>query len=126
MSISQYRPKRKVTGGIYINFRKKRKFELGSEANNTRVGGLKKKSIRVLGGNRKSFLLTSDIANVFDGKKYSKSKIKAVLENSANRHFVRRNIITKGAIIDTELGKAKVVSRPGQESVINAVLLKKE
>ena len=51
-----------------------------------------------------------------------KAKIISVAENKASRHFLRRNIITKGAVIETELGKAKVTSRPGQHGVINAVL----
>jgi len=124
MAISQYRPKRTVTGGIYVPFRGKRKFEMGNEPRSTKVDPIKKKTFRTLGGNDKIVLLSIDEANVFDGKKYNKSKIKAVIENAANRHFVRRNIITKGAIIDTEVGKAKVTSRPGQEGSINAVLVK--
>ena len=124
MAIPQYRSKRKVSGGIYISYRKKRKFELGNEPRNTRIGSKKSKEIRGQGGNSKKVLLSTEEVNVFDGKKYSKSKIKAVVENNANRHFVRRNIITKGAVIDTELGKAKVVSRPGQDGLINAVLVK--
>ena len=126
MAISQYRPKRKVSGGIYISYRKKRKFEFGSEPRNTKIDINKKKKLRISGGNVKNVLLSAEIANVFDGKKYNKSKIKAVLENSANRHFVRRNIITKGAVIDTELGKAKVTSRPGQDGLVNAVLVKEK
>ncbi|MAF50867.1 MAG: 30S ribosomal protein S8e [Nanoarchaeota archaeon] len=124
MAISQYRSKRKVTGGIYVAYRKKRKFELAREPTNTRIGDGKRKKLRISGGNVKNILLSAQEANVFDGKKYSKSKIKAVVENTANRHFVRRNIITKGAVIDTELGKAKVTSRPGQDGLINAVLVK--
>jgi len=126
MAISQYRSKRKVSGGVYISLRNKRKFEFGNEARNTRVGKTKKKAFRTMSGGKKVVLLSSDVANVFDGSKYSKTKVKAVVENSANRHFVRRNIITKGAVIDTELGKARVVSRPGQEGSINAVLLKEK
>jgi small subunit ribosomal protein S8e len=36
---------------------------------------------------------------------------------------VRRNIVTKGAIIETDAGQARVVSRPGQDGQVNAVLL---
>jgi len=56
-------------------------------------------------------------------KKYSKVKIKNVVENPANRHFVRRNILTKGTVVDTDKGKAKITNRPGQEGSINAVLV---
>ena len=55
--------------------------------------------------------------------KIEKLKITAVVENPANRHFVRRNIITKGTVIETEKGKARITSRPGQEGVINAILI---
>ncbi|MCD6558125.1 MAG: 30S ribosomal protein S8e, partial [Candidatus Aenigmarchaeota archaeon] len=40
--------------------------------------------------------------------------------------FVRRNIITKGAIIMTEDGRAVVTNRPGQEGVINAKLIEEK
>jgi small subunit ribosomal protein S8e len=53
-----------------------------------------------------------------------KVAISNVIGNDANKHYIRRNIITKGAIIETELGKAKVTSRPGQDGVVNAVLIK--
>jgi small subunit ribosomal protein S8e len=54
-----------------------------------------------------------------------KSKIKTVKENPANPHYVRMNIITKGAVIETDAGLARVTSRPGQHGVVNAVLIKK-
>ena len=53
-----------------------------------------------------------------------KAKLKKVIENKASRHFARMGIITKGAIIETDKGKAKVTNRPGQDGVINAVLVK--
>ena len=125
MAIPQYRSKRKVSGGIYVAYRKKRLFELGSEFRATKIGEKDKRSLRERGGSKKTVLLSADVANVFDGKKYHKSKIKEVVKNKANRHFVRRNILTKGAVIETELGKAKITSRPGQEGMVNAVLVKK-
>ena len=70
-------------------------------------------------------MLSEEIANVYDPKlkKHFKLKILDIVENPANRHFVRRNIITKGAIIKTEKGNAKVISRPGQQGSINAVMI---
>lgn len=62
-------------------------------------------------------------------KKVEKAVILGVEENKANRLFVRRNIITKGAIIKVKLGgkeeKAMVTSRPGQQGQVQAVLLTK-
>ena len=123
--ITQSRPKAKASGRRYHNFRGKRLFEKGSEATLTKIGPKKAVSARIVGGHTKQRLLKEDIANVFDRKtkKYSKAKIKTVLENPANRHYVRRNIMTKGTIIETELGKAVITNRPGQEGVINAVLV---
>ncbi|MBI2672668.1 30S ribosomal protein S8e [Candidatus Woesearchaeota archaeon] len=125
MSIVQSRAKRKATGGRYIAFRKKKNFELGNLPSFTKLDKKKTLVLRKKGGGKKLRLLSYNIVNVFDPKtkKYSKVAIKTVLENPANRHFVRRNIMTKGTIIDTDLGKAKITNRPGQENVINAVLV---
>jgi small subunit ribosomal protein S8e len=72
-------------------------------------------------------VLTADTAFVVDPKtnKTTKTEIVTVVENSANVHYVRRNIMNKGAIINTKIGKAQITSRPGQSGVINAVLLTK-
>ncbi|MBR9690924.1 30S ribosomal protein S8e [Candidatus Woesearchaeota archaeon] len=125
MAIDQSRSKRTATGGRYISLRKKRKSDIGSIPTHTKVGELKKRADRVLGGNFKTRLLDIGVANVMNPKtkKCYKTKIKSVVKNPANRHYVRRNIITKGTIIDTEKGQAKVTSRPGQEATVNAVLI---
>jgi small subunit ribosomal protein S8e len=124
----QGRSVRKITGGRYKRFRKKRKYELGREQAETRIGKVRAKVIRVRGGNVKVRLFETQYANVVDPKtgKAQKVEIKRVVENKANPHYVRRNIITKGAIILTELGEARVTSRPGQDGSVNAVLLEKK
>ena len=43
-----------------------------------------------------------------------RAKIETVVENRADPNYMRRNILTRGAIIKTELGKARVVSCPGR------------
>jgi len=121
---SQFRSKRKPSGGRYKAIRKKKLREGGREALYTLIGKRKVNTYKVKGGNVKRSLLKAEEANVFNGKEYKKVKIEEVVDNKANRHFVRRNIITKGAIIKTELGNAKVVNRPGQEGHINAILVK--
>ena len=125
MAISQLRSRRKASGGRYIDFRKKKLRELGNLPRLTKLGEQKKVSLRVRAGNKKTVLLRQNIANVFDpkSKKYDKLKILTIVDNPANRHFIRRNIITRGAIIKTEKGNAKVLNRPGQEGMINAVLV---
>ena len=127
MAIWQGKSKRKITGGRLRLRRGKRKFEMGREKTETTVGERRAKSIRVRGGNTKIRLMVAQFANVMDPKtkKSSKVEIKGVAENVANPHYVRRNIVTKGALIDTDLGAAKVTSRPGQDGNINAVLVTK-
>lgn len=125
MGLWQGKAQRKRTGGRLRYARKKRKFEIGAEAQITTVGPDRKKFARTRAGNQKIRVLSSEIANVVNPKnnQIKKTKITSVLENPSNPHFVQRNIITKGAIIQTELGKARVTSRPGQDGIINAILI---
>ncbi len=126
MAISQLRSLRRASGGRYKQQgRKKKSYELGREPALTKIDKKRSKYVRTKGNNSKVRLLSSDTANLFDPKtkKYEQTKIKAVTENPANRHFVRRNIMNKGTIIETEKGKARITSRPGQDGSVNAVLL---
>lgn len=125
MALSQARPRRKQTGALYKANRKKRQYELGREPSFTKLGKKRLQTIRVMGAHRKLRLLGTDTANLYDpkSKKYSQAKIRTITDNPANRHFIRRNIMTKGSVIDTEMGKARITSRPGQDGVVNAVLI---
>lgn len=116
---------RKYTGGRVIRSRGKKRFELGGDEANTHLGETIRKTERTLGGSEKPRLLRDATAIVIDPKTEvaKKVKIETVSGNPANIHYVRRNIITKGAIIKTELGPARVTNRPGQEGSINAVLV---
>jgi small subunit ribosomal protein S8e len=123
--IVQDRNKRKATGGRYKNVHAKVKANLGRTPALTKIGARKLKPIRVRGSHRKYRLQVAETANLLDKKTktYTKAKILTVKENKANSQFVRRNIITKGAIIETEKGKAIVTSRPGQDGTVNAILI---
>lgn len=125
MVVTQSRPKRKLTGARYKAYRRKRTYEMGNHPTLTKLDDRSLSKIRTRGNNKKLRLLSTDVANIYDPKtkKYQKIKIKTILENPANRHFVRRNIMTKGGVIETEMGKAKITSRPGQDGTINAVLI---
>ncbi|MFA5142218.1 MAG: 30S ribosomal protein S8e [Candidatus Woesearchaeota archaeon] len=126
MVIIQSRPNRKPTGGRY-NKRLiiKKKCYLGRSPSLIKLEEVHVKRIRTLGGNQKMRMLSADIMNVVDPKTKTPKKVKitSILENPANRHYVRRNIITKGTIVQTEAGKAKITNRPGQEGTINGVLI---
>jgi small subunit ribosomal protein S8e len=121
MPIHQGRSKRKATGAKLRSFRKKKKYEIGREAIETKVGEEKKKKLRVRGGNFKIKLQAVRYANVTDRGVTKKVRVLGVEENPANLDLTRRQIITKGAIIQTDIGLAKVTSRPGQDGIINAV-----
>ena len=116
MALTSHRSKRKITGGRYKDYRKKRVFEIRGAAILTKLGLRRAKQTRGVGGNVKQRVLAEETVNVFDPKtkKHEKEKIKAVVENEANRHFVRRNILTKGAVVETDKGKVRITSRPGQ------------
>jgi len=125
MALWQGNAQRSKSGRRIRYQRGKRKFEIGRESHLTTVGTPKTKEVRTRGHNRKMRVLTSNIAHVVDPKtgKSTKTEIISVVENKANIHYVRRNILNKGALIDTKLGKAKVTSRPGQSGTISAVLV---
>jgi small subunit ribosomal protein S8e len=115
---------RKITGGKYHANRKSKRYELAGIPRIVKLREKKSKVLRVLGGNEKVVLLSCDIANITDKKgKTKKAKIVNVIETQANRFLARQNILIKGAIIDTELGKAKITNRPSQEGSVNAVLI---
>lgn len=122
----QLPPRKKTTGGFIKRHGKKNRYQRGRDYLPARLGEVKIKPKRTMGGNKKLIALSTNIANVSVRGKYQKTKILSVVENSADSQFVRRNIITKGAVIETELGKARVTSRPGQTGIVNAVLLEKK
>lgn len=128
MALWQGKSRRKPSGGRLRVARKKRKFEIGKEIQYTLVGETKYKRARIRGGGHKYRVLSSLKANVYDpqNRRVTVCKIVTVKENPANPHYLQRNIITKGATIQTDIGPAKVTSRPGQHGAINAVLLKHE
>ncbi len=124
MAIVHSKDLRKPSGGLRRPHRKKKKYELGRPWVPVVLGKERRKRIRVRGGNYKIRLLAAEYANVaFPDGKTVKAKILSVVDNPANPFFVRRNIITRGAIIKTEVGLARVTSRPGQDGVVNAVII---
>jgi|SRR3989338_4201414 len=118
---------KKPSGGRFWPDKKKRAYEIGLDPTNTRVSEkTTKRQKKLRGGGRITQLLTADKANLMISKgKFKLSKIKTVKENPANRHFVRMNVITRGAIVETEDGLARVTSRPSRDGVVNAILVAK-
>lgn len=125
MVMSSWRPMRKASGGRYKPFRGKRLSDKRNNPVMTGLGKQKKIMVRTPGGNQKEKLLKAEIAHIFDPKqkKHLNAKIITILESPANRNYVRRNIMTKGTIVNTDAGKARITSRPGQTGIVEAVLV---
>jgi small subunit ribosomal protein S8e len=114
---------RKISGGRYKASRKKKLFERKGQPRVVKLTERKSKSLRTRGGNIKRVLLSENQANIVIKGKAKQVKITNVLETPANSFLARQNILVKGAIIETEAGKAKITNRPGQEGIIQAVLI---
>ncbi len=115
---------RKISGGKYHRRRKKRLHERPGQPRTVKIGPEKRKILKGKGGNKKVVLLMSDTANVKDKTGKTKNvKIKNVLETPSNRFLARQNILVKSAIIETDLGKARITNRPSQEGNVQAVLI---
>lgn len=117
------------SGGMKRNARDKRLVHYGGFFSRPHVATgdkEKRKTLHTIGGNSKVAAHTIVFANVVVGGKSKKVKIKTVVESPDNRHYSRENILTKGAIIETEAGKARITSRPGQDGVINAILVEQK
>jgi small subunit ribosomal protein S8e len=125
MALWQGKSKRKPTGGRLVMNRKKRRFEIGREPMFTNMGEENLRKYRTMGGNSKVKMLSAAFANVVDPKtnQVKRVKIITVKQNPANPNYVQRNIMNRGATIQTELGMARITSRPGQDGTINAVLV---
>ncbi|NVM28789.1 MAG: 30S ribosomal protein S8e [Candidatus Helarchaeota archaeon] len=122
----QGRSKRLATGARVRFCRKKRLYEMGRPPAETVLGPRKIKIERIYGGKRKLKAYIADMVNVSvqSTGKTQKVPIKEVLSNPASVEYTRRKIITKGAILSTELGKVRVTSRPGQDGIINGILIR--
>jgi len=116
---------KKITGGRYHKARKKKLYEMKGQTRVVKLGEEKKKTLRTRGGNFKTILLSANLAYITNKRtlKVKKAKITNVIETPSNKFLAKQNIITKGAIIDTDLGKAKVTNRPSQSAVVQAVLV---
>ena len=118
--------RRKSTGGRLRHARGKRRTEISSENQFAYLGEEDlRKNYRKTAGSQTVRLLAVHEINVNDPKegKTVRSTINTVLENDADPNYVRRNIVTKGAIVDTDIGRVRVTSRPGMHGVVSGVLL---
>lgn len=116
---------RKVTGGKYHKFRKKKLRTKKGQERPVILGETKSKQLKIRGGNYRVILLKSNVANIIDSKgKAQKAEIINVEETPQNRFLARQNRLVKSAKIETSLGKARITNRPSREGQVNAILLK--
>ena len=114
----------KITGGRRHPLRTRRKYEIDRFPNEALIGDQITITRKVRGKNVKTAIKTIDSVNLAINSKIKRVKIIKVLENATNNDYQRRGIISKGAILETEEGKCRVVSRPGQHGTVNAILVK--
>src|SRR3989344_9165610 len=99
---------KKISGGRYIKSRKKKLYELPGKKRIVRLGEEKKKTVKTRGGNKKTFLFKAKMINLMISGKMKRTEIKNVIETPSDRFLARQNVLTKGTIVETDLGKAKV------------------
>ena len=114
----------KITGGRRRPLRSRKKHETNRFPNEALVGEQITVTRKVRGKNVKTAIKTINTVNLIIDSKAKRVKILKVLENSTNNDYQRRGIISKGAILETAEGKCRVMSRPGQHGIVNAVLIK--
>ncbi len=122
-------PKTKAsgTGGRKRSSRDKVKVHYGGFFSRPHIDKKAPKAVYVSrstkGGNAKTAVRVVEFANVAHKGKVVKSKVLTVIESPDNRHYTRENVVTKGALVETELGKVRVTSRPTQHGVVNGILV---
>lgn len=96
--------KRSHTGAKRAQIRKKRKFELGRQSANTKIGAKRIHVIRVRGGNLKYRALRLESGNFSWGTQAisRKARIIRVVYNASNNELVRTNTLVKGCIVEID------------------------
>ncbi|TPX44481.1 hypothetical protein SeMB42_g02533 [Synchytrium endobioticum] len=98
------RHKRAATGAKRAQIRKKRKFELGRQAANTKIGAKRIHVVRVRGGSLKYRALRLESGNFSWASEgvARKTRIINVAYNASNNELVRTNTLVKGCIVQVD------------------------
>ncbi|MBL6732425.1 MAG: 30S ribosomal protein S8e [Candidatus Poseidoniaceae archaeon] len=117
--------RRKPSGGRKVQARGKRSTEISTEKQMALIGEPKRKIYRRTGGNTLVRVLAANKVSINNPKtgKTTLGTIENVVENESDPNYVRRNVLVKGAIIETDKGRVRITSRPGKDGVINGVLV---
>ena len=114
---------RKSSGGKYKKTRKKKLYEKRNQSRIVKLGEKRTKIVHCRGGLRKLVSLQQKEINLTVRGKSEKTVIKNVIETPANVFLARQNILVKGAIVETELGRARITNRPSQEGIVQGILV---
>jgi small subunit ribosomal protein S8e len=114
---------RKSSGARYKRPKKKKLTGRQGQTRIVKIGDRKTKLLNGRGKTTKLVSFLNNVANIIVKGKAKKSSIKNVVETPSNTFLARQNILVKGAIIETELGKARITNRPSQEGNVQAVLI---
>ena len=133
MDMEQYhgpsKTKRSGSGGKRKKHSDKRLRFVGRPFTATRIVNLEKnekeerKIVRTKGGNKKVKVRKVLYVNVATKEGVKRVKAETVVKSPEHRHHARMNIVTKGSIVKTEIGNVRITSRPGQDGVVNGVLV---
>lgn len=125
MAVWHRRSNRTMTGARIRKFRGKRKHQMGRTPTETLMGEIKRRIVDSRSKNKKTPALRINYVNVTDTSKNEtyRAELEDVEKNEANMDYQRRKVITRGTIIKTSKGRARVTSRPGQQGIINAILI---
>lgn len=117
--------KRKKTGGKKRAYRTKRAFDQGRHPVETVLGETRRKTVTGRARITKNKIVKTDLVNVSNPGTGLTERLEIidVIRNPANPDYNRRGVITKGTIVRTEKGLARIVSRPGQHGSLSAILL---
>lgn len=98
------RHKRRHTGAKRKIHQKKRKFEMGRQPANTKIGSRKVNLVRGRGGNYKHRALRVDTGNFSWGSEVCtrKSRILDVTYNATNNELLRTKTLVKGCIVQID------------------------
>lgn len=98
---------------------------MGRTPTETLIGDTKRRTVDSRSKVKKTPALRIQYVNVTDPAKgvTVRAEIQDVEMNPANMDYQRRKVITRGTIIKTTKGRAQVTSRPGQDGILNAILL---
>jgi small subunit ribosomal protein S8e len=98
---------------------------MGRTPTETLMGEAKRMTIDSRSKAKKTPALRLIQVNVTDPAKNvtTRAEVQDVEKNPANMDYQRRKVITRGTIIKTSKGRAMVTSRPGQDGVLNAILI---